>query len=82
MLRDHSRGWTGCNPDKGKPGCCARRVLAAEQDFKEQKGRLQEELESHEQLVNFTPSFAVNSILLSGTGVAASGMLEQIASIP
>ena len=27
---------TGCNSDfKGKPGCCARSVLAAEQVFKE-----------------------------------------------
>ena len=42
---------TGCNPDfKGKPECGARSVLAAEQDFKEQKGRLQEELERRGQL--------------------------------
>ena len=40
-----------------QPGCCARSVLAAEQDFKEQKGRLQEELEFCGQLVIFYPKF-------------------------
>ena len=48
---------TGCNPDKGSPGCCARSVLAAEQNFKEQKGLLEEELESRGQLVLFYPRF-------------------------
>jgi hypothetical protein len=49
---------TGCSPDSNlSPGCCARRVLAAEQDFQQQKGRLQEELESRGQLVIFYPKF-------------------------
>ena len=48
---------TGCSPDKGEHGYCARSVLAAEPGFKEQKGRLQEELESRGQLVIFYPKF-------------------------
>ena len=49
---------TGCNSDfKRKPGHCARSVLAAEQGFKEQKGRLQEELECRGQLIIFYPKF-------------------------
>ena len=49
---------TRCNLDfKRKPGFCARSALAAEQDFKEQKGRLQEELECRGQLVIFYPKF-------------------------
>ena len=45
---------TGCNLGfEGKPGCCAHSVLAVEHDFKEQKGRLQEELECRGQLVIF-----------------------------
>ena len=31
----------GCTPEGG---CCARRVLEAERDFQDQKGRLQEEV--------------------------------------
>ena len=42
---------------KGKPGCCAHSVLAAEQEFKEQKGRLQEGLECCGQLAIFYPKF-------------------------
>ena len=38
-----THGRPGCNP-KGK--CCARRVLGAEKDFRDQKGRLQEEIEN------------------------------------
>ena len=49
---------TRCNPDfKGKPERLARSVLAARQDFKEQKGRLQEALECRGQLVIFYPEF-------------------------
>jgi len=33
----------GCKPEGG---CCARRVLGAEKDFHDQKGRLQEEVEN------------------------------------
>ena len=47
---------TGCNLDL-EGGCCARSVLAAEQNFKEQKGRLQEELECRGQPVIFYPKF-------------------------
>lgn len=50
-----THGRFGCTLIEG--GCCARSVLAAERDFREQKGRLQEELESHNQLIIFYPKF-------------------------
>lgn len=40
-----------------KKDCCARKVLAAEQDFREQKGQLREELEARGQVVLFLPKF-------------------------
>ena len=54
-----------CPKDSNRTGCsldlegerCACSVLAAEQDFKEQKGRLQEELECRGQPVIFYPKF-------------------------
>ena len=42
---------------EGKPGCCARSVSTAKHNFKEQKGRLQEELECRGWLVIFYPKF-------------------------
>ena len=44
----------GCNYDEG---CCARRVLEAERDFQDQKGRLQEEVEVLGYRVLFYPKF-------------------------
>ena len=52
--RRPSDGQTGCRPEGG---CCARKVLAMEQDFREQKGQLTEELESRGQVVLFLPKF-------------------------
>ena len=50
-----SYGQSGCRPG-GR--CCARKILAAERDFREQQGRLQEEIEArgHHQAVPF-PKF-------------------------
>ena len=47
--------WAECPPDRR--GCCARKVLAAERDFCEQKGQLTEELEARGQVVIFLPKF-------------------------
>ena len=44
----------GCNPEGG---CFARRVLEAERDFQDQKGRLQEEVEALGHRVLFYPKF-------------------------
>ena len=44
----------GCDPEGG---CCARRVLEAERDFQDQKGRLQEEVEALGHSVLFYPKF-------------------------
>ena len=41
----------GCKPE----GRCARKILATEQDFREQKGRLQEEIEARGHKVIFHP---------------------------
>lgn len=52
-----------CPPRDGKSsclpvgGCCARKVLAAERDFREQKCQLREGLEAHGQVVIFLPKF-------------------------
>jgi transposase len=45
---------TGCQPEGG---CCARKVLAEEQDFREQKGQLCELLEAQGEVVLFLPKF-------------------------
>ena len=73
---------TGCSPDKGEHGCCARSVLAAEPTSKSKRADYRKDWSLVDSWLFFTPSFTVNSILLSGTDVAASGMLEKIASIP
>ena len=71
----------GCNLDfKGKPRCCAHSVLAAEQDFKEQRADYRKNWSVVDSWSSFTQSFAVNSISLSGTGMAASGMPGKIVS--
>ena len=49
-----SHGRPGCRPE-GQ--CCARKILAAERDFREQKGRLQEEIEARGHKVIFYPKF-------------------------
>jgi hypothetical protein len=46
----------GCPPDSDG-GCCARAMLAAQEDFREQKGRLEEELAAANQLCIFYPKF-------------------------
>ena len=47
-----SHGWTGCRPDLGGD-CCARTLMTSQQDFQEQKGRLEEEPQAAGQLVIF-----------------------------
>ena len=42
---------------KRVPGCRARRVLGAQKDFQDQKGRLQEEVENLGHRVLFYPKF-------------------------
>ena len=54
--------YAGCNYDfESKPElkgvCCATSMMAAQQDFREQKGQLQEELEGAGQKVIFYPKF-------------------------
>ena len=49
-----SHGRSRCRPE-GQ--CCARKILAAERDFREQKGRLQEEIEARGHKVIFYPKF-------------------------
>jgi hypothetical protein len=49
-----TNGRPGCNP---QGGCCARRVLGAQKDFRDQKGRLQEEVENLGHRVIFYPKF-------------------------
>ena len=46
----------GCSPDL-EGGCCARMLMASQQDFREQRGRLEEELQAAGQLVIFYPKF-------------------------
>ena len=51
-----SRG--GCCPElDSTTGCCARRVLSQQRDFREQKGQLQEEVEAANHLIIFYPKF-------------------------
>lgn len=50
-----THGRPGCTEIEG--GCCARSVIAAERDFKEQKGRLEEELNALGHEVIFYPKF-------------------------
>ena len=52
-----------------KPGSCARSVLAAEQDFKEEKADCRKQWSAMDSWLSFIRS-TVHSILLSGTGVA------------
>ena len=44
----------GCSSEGG---CCARRILRAERDFQDQKGRLQGEVEALDHRVLFYPKF-------------------------
>jgi hypothetical protein len=59
----HREYYTTCPTTLGRPGCspegmcCARKILAKEQDFREQKGRLQEEIEARRHKVIFYPKF-------------------------
>lgn len=48
-----------CKKDQCSPsgGCCARKILAAERDFVEQKCRLQEEVERRGHIALFYPKF-------------------------
>ena len=38
-------------------GCCAKMLMASQQDFQQQKGRLAEELQAAGQLIIFHPKF-------------------------
>jgi hypothetical protein len=49
-------GKPGCSQDL-PGGCCARSLLGAQQDFKEQSGRIQEEVEAGGHEVIFYPKF-------------------------
>ena len=49
-----SDGRPGCRPE-GR--CCAQKIRAAERDFREQKGRLQGEIEARGHKVIFYPKF-------------------------
>ena len=55
--------YTSCPKSDGRPGCrpegrrCAGEILAAGGDFREQKGRLQEEIEARGHKVIFFPKF-------------------------
>ena len=51
-----SHGRPGCMLDL-EGGCCAKTLMASQQDFQEQKGRLEEELQAAGQLVIFYPKF-------------------------
>ena len=51
-----SHGRPGCMLDL-EGGCCARTLMASQQDFQGQKGRLEEELQAAGQLVIFCPKF-------------------------
>ena len=47
---------SGCNPEMDNTtGCCARRVLSQQQDFRAQKGQLQEEVGAANHLIIFYP---------------------------
>ena len=67
----------------GRPGyrpegqCCARKILATERGFCEQKGRLQEEIEARGHKVIFYLSSTASSIRLSHTGAKLSGMVRD-----
>lgn len=50
-------GRPSCKEVDVEGGCCARAVMAAEQDFREQKGRLEEELNKLGYEVIFYPKF-------------------------
>ena len=64
----------GCDPEGG---CCARRILEAERDFQDQKGRLQEEVEALGHRVLFYPKFHCELNLLSATGAEQNGLQEK-----
>ena len=66
-----SDGQPGCGPE-GR--CCARKILAAERDFREQKGRLQEGIEARGYKVIPHPSPTAS---LRYTGANLSGILES-----
>ena len=54
-------GRLGCNLSESIPrGCCARSVTANEPNFRNQKGRLEEELDSRGQLVTFIQNFTTS----------------------
>jgi hypothetical protein len=46
----------GCNPTM-EGGCCARAIMAAQRDFQEQKGKLEEEILAYNHEVIFYPKF-------------------------
>jgi hypothetical protein len=53
-------GRTGCDWDEDGNllgGCCARKVLAMERDFRDQRGRLEEEPLTEGQELIYRPSF-------------------------
>jgi hypothetical protein len=56
FLRQCSMQQGGCNPLL-PGGCCAQQVLSAQQDFQNQKGQLEEEIEAANHLVIFYPKF-------------------------
>ena len=70
----------GCDPEGG---CSARRVLEAERDIQDQKGRLQKEVEALGHRVLFYPKFhcALNLSSAQATGVEQNGLRGEIVGV-
>ena len=60
--KEHTRRSCG----KGVRDCCARRLMANQQDFQEQKGMLEEEVLKRGHLVLFFPKFHLDRVFLGG----------------
>jgi hypothetical protein len=67
-----------CQPEGG---CCARKVLTAERDFREQKCQLQEELEARGQVVLFLPKFHCELAPSNPTGARRNSTVVKTAII-
>ena len=62
--------------DAGGGGRCARRVLGAERDFQDKRGRLQEEVDALSHHVLFYPKFLpLSAIGVKPTGLQGKGKL-------
>jgi hypothetical protein len=75
--RKQYRHVNGFHPDLGD-ACCARNLLAAQRDFCEQKGSLQEALEAGNQEVIFYPKFHCELNFVEHSGVQRNGIHKSI----